>query len=263
MAPSTSNIFGELRYEQRLIAFFDTLGWKNQIEHAGDDPYRIARLASLPRQFSRAVTGLAERVAGARITSFSDNVVASIPYKTEYLFPTLDALARIQFGAAAQGFLIRGAVTVGQLYHDEEIVFGPGLNRAYELESNKVSGAIYPRIILDPATSLKDFFPYAADFLSSDTHHTFINPFNYSFLKRAFATDPISPDMRTQFEKSMRISVPELSSMDPMQCLVFVYLKILEDMENTTGKVREKYVWLVEQMKSSIVEIEALQSKGS
>lgn len=42
--------------------------------------------------------------------------------------------------------LIRGGITIGKIIHNEEMVFGPGINRAYELESKY---AIYPRIIFD------------------------------------------------------------------------------------------------------------------
>ncbi len=55
-------------------------------------------------------------------------------------------MAFYQIAAAMQGFLLRGGITVGQIIHDDECVFGPGLNRAYELES-KI--ATYPRFVLD------------------------------------------------------------------------------------------------------------------
>nr|WP_317187917.1 hypothetical protein [Acinetobacter gerneri] len=41
--------------------------------------------------------------------------------------------------------LLRGALTIGEIYHDENMVFGPAMVEAYELES-KV--AEFPRIIL-------------------------------------------------------------------------------------------------------------------
>ena len=43
--------------------------------------------------------------------------------------------------------LVRGAVTVGQIFSRDHLIFGPGLIRAYELESTV---ALFPRIILDP-----------------------------------------------------------------------------------------------------------------
>jgi hypothetical protein len=46
---------------------------------------------------------------------------------------------------ARQGYFIRGAISVGDLYMDNEIIFGPGLLDAYE---NERSQAVYPRVIL-------------------------------------------------------------------------------------------------------------------
>jgi hypothetical protein len=51
-----------------------------------------------------------------------------------------------QIAAAMKGFLLRGGITVGDVVHDDECVFGPGLNRAHELESEI---AHYPRFALD------------------------------------------------------------------------------------------------------------------
>jgi hypothetical protein len=41
--------------------------------------------------------------------------------------------------------LLRGAIVKGALYHDDGVVFGPALVRAYELESQV---ALYPRIVI-------------------------------------------------------------------------------------------------------------------
>ena len=148
MTIDDSELFhGELQYERRIVIFFDTLGWRNQIQLAGDDPRKIARLASVPRMFCKRVTDMAGRSEGVHISSFSDNVVVSVPCDQYSVLPLLEALATIQLGLAMHGFWVRGAVTIGDLYHDAEIVFGPALNQAYELESRE---AIYSRAILDP-----------------------------------------------------------------------------------------------------------------
>jgi len=65
------------------------------------------------------------------------------------------------------GFIIRGAITIGDLYHDERIVFGPALNQAYEIESTIAN---YPRVIVDKRivpTHIKecyDVIPYEAEY---------------------------------------------------------------------------------------------------
>jgi hypothetical protein len=127
--------YGELDYERRIVAYFDVLGWRSEIEQAANDTRRIARIALVPQLFSRTVFQTAERVAGAHLTSFSDNVIVSIPYEADRLELFLDGLAKIQLGTAFAGFWLRGGITVGSLVHNEAFVFGPALNRAHELES--------------------------------------------------------------------------------------------------------------------------------
>jgi hypothetical protein len=68
----TELCFGELAYENRLVAFFDILGWKSEIAAAGNDPRYIARLAAAVRMFN-ANTGVVGD-AGARLTTALSNV---------------------------------------------------------------------------------------------------------------------------------------------------------------------------------------------
>jgi hypothetical protein len=108
-------LYGELYYECRIVSFFDTLGWRQQIQEAGDDPRRIARLASVPRLFSSAVMEMAKRAEGAQMTAFSDAVIVSVPYDADRLLWNLQGLATVQLGLALSGFWVRGATTVGHL----------------------------------------------------------------------------------------------------------------------------------------------------
>lgn len=59
----------------------------------------------------------------------------------------LDTIATIVISLAMQGYLLRGAVTVGQLYHEGRLVVGPAMVCAVEMES-KI--AIVPRVIVAP-----------------------------------------------------------------------------------------------------------------
>src|ERR1700756_3728702 len=59
--------------------------------------------------------------------------------------------------AFALGFLIRGGIALGGLYHSSDIVFGEALIDAYRLES-KV--AVYPRILISPTVLRRPGFCY-------------------------------------------------------------------------------------------------------
>ncbi|WMT78618.1 hypothetical protein [Bradyrhizobium sp. Ash2021] len=105
--------YGELNYEKRIVAYFDVLGWCSEIEQAANDPRRIARIAMVPKLFSRGVSQMAAQASGSHLTSFSDNVIVSAPYTADRLQSSLDGLATIQLGAALAGFWLRGGITIG------------------------------------------------------------------------------------------------------------------------------------------------------
>jgi hypothetical protein len=119
-------------YERKVVAFYDLLGWRKEIENAGTDPKKIGALRRLILQHSRMLRLPVE--SPVNVSTFSDNIVIStVPHKeiTPYF---LREMATIQLMTASMGFLLRGGIAVGDIMHDEEVVFGPALNRAYELE---------------------------------------------------------------------------------------------------------------------------------
>jgi hypothetical protein len=132
-------------YERKLVAFCDVLGWRSQIERAGSDPVKIGELRRLILQLTRTLKVSSPH--DIQVSSFSDNIVMSQaiedPMKMMFF---LQQLGPFIAATAIGGFLLRGGITIGDIHHDEEVVFGPALNRAYHLES-KV--ADYPRVILD------------------------------------------------------------------------------------------------------------------
>lgn len=55
------------------------------------------------------------------------------------------ALTDLTCNLLYQGFFVRGAIVKGRLYHDDQMVFGEALVRAYSMEQEVVR---YPRIML-------------------------------------------------------------------------------------------------------------------
>lgn len=174
----TAKTMAPVSYERKFVAFYDVLGWRQKIAEAGNDPEMILALKA-------AVTGwsflsnveVQNRGFKTRITTFSDNVVISEPAEGPNFHLLLFRLGYMQVIASWSGLLIRGAITIGDIVHDDSIVFGPALNRAYELESQR---AIYPRIILDP--DIGDGFGKLPPFMAEEDGLTFIDPFTPLFL---------------------------------------------------------------------------------
>jgi hypothetical protein len=175
----------EPSYERRLVIFYDFLGWQNHIDLAGKDPKALGFLRRMLLRHPRML-GVKENLE-IRYSTFSDNVVITqkVGPKTQML---IQQLANFQLGAALPGFLLRGGITIGDVVHDDEVVFGPGLNRAYHLESVV---AKLPRLILDPLVR-KEFgdlgnLPVVEDGIC------FLDPFRLEYcehLRRAKMEDP-------------------------------------------------------------------------
>ena len=164
-------------YERRVIAFYDILGWTNKVGWAGDQPERIGLLNKV--LFSFSTLSARENESGISNASiFSDNVIASqkCGYDTEWF---LIRVAFSQLLAARQNFWLRGGITIGDIVHDKDVVFGPGLNRAHEIEKDV---AVEPRIVVD-SEHLKEF-EAVRELLTTEGDVTFLDPFSVRFFKK-------------------------------------------------------------------------------
>ena len=171
--PQVSDLLRDVKYDRRVVIFYDVLGWQNHINRAAKEWDDVNLLRRVVLKMVRAPH--LKKDLEIKVSTFSDNVIIS--QKPSPNTPMLlKQLAVWQLGAAINGFLLRGGVTVGDLIHEDEIVFGPGLNRAYYLES-KI--ARFPRFVLDP-DCIKEFGNYG-DLCTTEEGVTFINPFRLAF----------------------------------------------------------------------------------
>ena len=97
------------------------------------------------------------------------------------------------------GFFVRGGVSIGQLYMDENIVFGPALIDAYAAEQ---SHARDPRIVLTPAavSAVKRHLTYyARPHDAPQTREFFLDSDGQCFINylEAIVPEVDGPDLRT------------------------------------------------------------------
>ena len=220
-----------ITYSERLVVFFDVMGWKTLVADAGSDPVKVGNLSLIPRLLKSSTVLQAVGAGEARITSFSDCCVISLPFKQDELSQVIYGLCNVFVGAALSGFLLRAGVTVGNIHHENDIVFGPALNVAHGLESS----GVYPRIILDNnIQALKDV-DLVEGMLGVDELGVYVDPYTLKFIKSDYL---------------QKESIPEGTFMGiPAEKSVEIYTRLLSRLEvllNKTegGKPREQVNWL-------------------
>lgn len=145
-------------YEKRLVGFIDILGFKQHTE----DAQRNNNIKPIKKCLDIIYQLLEEhyneqQIQDVRVTTFSDSIIFSVSLdkaNLDNLFFSLLPLVWLQADMLmSHKVLMRGGLVYGNIHHNDKMVFGTAVNRAYELES-KI--AIYPRIIID--NSVLDFF---------------------------------------------------------------------------------------------------------
>ena len=137
-----------LSYEDRIVAFVDILGFRSLVGRLQSDP-------KLHRQLHGALSAIKsfKSIAGDPQTAqkeleasvFSDSIVIS--GATSELHAVIWTCLGLQTRLLAFGVLTRGGISRGPTHHKEDVLFGEGMIKAYDLESK---AAIYPRVVVDP-----------------------------------------------------------------------------------------------------------------
>ncbi len=122
-------------YEQRAVLFLDVLGFKRLIDERREDVIEEALEITCAKYQSNY-----------EVSTFSDNMAVSLPFRIGYELAEL-----IQFSSSLtlqllhKGVLSRGGITVGEIRHKGNAIYGPALVEAYQLESKTAN---YPRVVL-------------------------------------------------------------------------------------------------------------------
>ena len=152
--PATVMIGGYLP-RVSVVAFIDILGFRQLVTDAfrvGTDSTAREALGAVLKVISTRVAQENARENGCfRATAFSDSVVISDELQGHGIQRVLDLSAELMTALLWRGFACRGGIASGDLVHQEGVLLGPGLLRAYDLEN---SAAVYPRIVVADSLSL-------------------------------------------------------------------------------------------------------------
>ena len=166
-------------YEDRYCAFLDILGFSDMLRTIHDGvPYEQTRyllqVIHLRTHWSRPPSDEEILATDFRAQSISDAVAISTKATGRGLLQILDAIEAMSFECLRFGYFIRGGISKGPLYHDDQIVFGDALVQAHYLESQI---ARYPRVIIPSVLATKYDFaePFENRLIYSDDGPMFVH----------------------------------------------------------------------------------------
>lgn len=134
-------------YQPRVVGFVDILGFADLVRRA-DKESRLRNEVIIALKRVREVAAPSESETDLRTQNFSDSIILSARNTPDGLWHLLLSIDALAWSLLQLGILIRGGVTIGGMHHDDEIVFGVGVNEAYRLESTV---AKFPRVVLSKA----------------------------------------------------------------------------------------------------------------
>ncbi|RZJ92499.1 MAG: hypothetical protein EOO20_01570 [Chryseobacterium sp.] len=255
---------GQLKYEKRIVAFIDILGFKEIVKQSEFDVAKIELLHEVldylkgwevPKMWGLKLVEIEEDaqkkgvenfdISGrTNTTSFSDSIVVSVKVDdniNEMASTLIVNLAYIGAIMMEKGILFRGGLTIGNIFHKENgTVFGQGLIEAYQLESKS---AKYPRIILSdklirelnyPLEAKRDRYPY----------HQYLDRF-----------DDGSVGFHQMIYYQVVDSWPEITAKKKRESLDNIRRTIIGGLDSSfeNPDVFEKYKWLKEQYNQLII----------
>ena len=269
--------------EPRIICFLDILGFSEFVNRYDND-ITSTFLQEIQESFALARVHLLENknqynkeaIEHLEYQTFSDNVCISIPYfdnENDFLsnFNILSIYVRgFQMIMMSKGFFMRGGISIGSYYADNNIIFSKGLINAYKLESEK---AIYPRILVDKVIIEKilnfresqiDYFGLKQAIIFDWENQAFLNPIgliNSSIQQFNSIMSEVEQDSEDQFSTLLNsltktigklttdlletVSTGEKETLNLIKGYINQYL--IENQNNE--RIYSKYLWLGELLK--------------
>jgi hypothetical protein len=119
-------------YGPKYVAFLDVLGFSAQVQYADDNPQGREVIFSVIRTLRQT---LAKWPLGQFVfTQFSDCIVLSGGHHVPGLRSLLWGASLLANNLLSRGVLLRGGITVGNIAHDDDTLFGPAMIRAYKMD---------------------------------------------------------------------------------------------------------------------------------
>ena len=224
-------------YKQNYVAFLDIMGFKSLLsESSCDEVYSIFEILHKKSRTSLNFNFVQIKAYDHIYhTILSDSIVLYIESDIDDAFAALlDVCYRLQLSLANRDkpILLRGGISIGELFYENDIIYGEGLTKAYLLESNL---AKYPRII------------FSGDILKlgiSNAKHM------YRFLKCVIPIYKLDDDSFYILDYLLADYLntnDKIKYFDRLQETCDYYLN-----KEINYSLREKYIWLQKNIKRAI-----------
>ncbi|MEK2144812.1 hypothetical protein WOC23_22760 [Vibrio parahaemolyticus] len=196
-----------INFEDRAVAFIDVLGFKTIVDNAavGSDNFELLRDLietlenALPKLNSQVNSDIPTELIPKHIY-ISDCIILSAPLSSEkvtnYCGLSILVMRVIQLTHLflSKGYLIRGGISIGKVWHSDSNIVGPAYQEAYLLETK--TGV--PRIELsDSAKAHWDMvngkgnfmcLDYRNCFMVNGLHDYYIQDFTHGAAERKFSS---------------------------------------------------------------------------
>ena len=243
MKPIEKTLSEELTYENRIVVFIDILGFSNIVKST----VSTKKAESYTKKANKVLANLRSALqfihkhfyelradydnSSIQLSQFSDSIVISVLENSEELILIFKHLKLVQTRLLNKfDILIRGGVVKGLLIHTDNLLLGPAMVNAYNLESKC---AISPRIVVDPKVKWSYDKINKNDagetiekekILKKDYDGTFyIDYFNYNL-------DFYSGENEEEYFRT-------------------ICKKVKENVESSDISIRMKYLWMREKLK--------------
>ncbi len=229
----------KIDYTEKVIFFLDLLGFKSIIEGQNKKaPSDIKKIFDeinfhLDDDIFFKPINLPKSKTTKQTIQFSDSIIISFDIKEpSQLFYTLLDILRLQACLIYNhDVLLRGACQKGDVFHDNNLVFGPAVNAAYNYEKNHSK---YPRIII-PNDIIDECSNYSSVNHKRDEELSYIKKILQKDKDNYYFLDYISHDSASS----------ELGS-DEEWALYMDKLKLLIErgLKSDDSHIKQKYSWL-------------------
>lgn len=147
--------------EYNIVAYIDILGFTNMVKSDCLEMSKTKHFEKLRESY----TFIKEKIKGenVHITQFSDSIVIFSSLNQENSINTINLALNAQSSLFKQHILVRGGISFGKHYSENDFIFSDGLINAYLLET---SIAKNPRVVI--ANDLLELFDLKRKLLESN-----------------------------------------------------------------------------------------------